>query len=239
MNEEFLKYFDELAAKPSVVAHRKEAFFTKVEAFQNRPDLTELLRKEGLDKETYILLGMTIEGYFVHGTGINFFVANGYPPEGMSFFVRNHDGCCKIILSTCCTVNHVASRLEIYPICTDEDMLDLTKISQKMTDYILGKGGKLCGPAELCKIKLYNNSIAMLCWSRSYVNVQGEYCRLVGDIDSGCFIKLKETEIELAEPISFETQNVSSSFSAYLFNGVRLIRDEHSRSNGGVGVFFG
>lgn len=243
MCQDFNEAFNVLAAKPSVVTHRKDEFEAKVENFINRPDLTELLQKEGLASQEFILIGMTLEGYVVHGTGINFFVANGYPPEGMSFFIRNHDGYCKIIMSRCLKVKTAEDgKISLIPICSDEDVLDREKVDAIFieisndidSDDIDGLELWDFGLAKF-RIKNYPDSV---CWFQEFHSDERKGTGyFLADIDSGCIWIISETDVlELTE---IDSDRFSSPFSAYLFNGNRLIRDEHSRSNGGVGVFFG
>lgn len=239
MSKNFNQLFNDLAAKPSVVAHRKDDFEVKIENFINRPDLTELLQKEGLASLPFILIGMTIDGYIVHGTGIHFFVANGYPPEGMNFFIRNHEGYCKIIMSRCLKVEIAENgKISLTPLCSDEDVLNRERVGALMDKISEDIGGLEFWNFGLAKfiIKNYPDTV---CWYQKFHSDKTEESGcILADIDSGCFWIVSASEILELEEIDSNKHMFSTPFSAYLYNGKRLIRDEHSRSNGGVGVFF-
>lgn len=238
--ENFKKTFDLLAQKASVVEHRKDEFEAKLDAFVNRPDLTALLQKNGLDSLPFILAGMTIEGCFVYGTGINFFVANGYPPEGMDFFIRNHEGYCKIIMSCCLMTKSTADgQITLVRMCSDEDVLNREKAEAVMDTFVRYRHGLHVSKLRLAKIK-FNDFPVKLCWYMIFVTVDTQKTfYLLADVDSGSLFVAEENQIGVCTDVPSAKQALSSPFSAYLYDGCRLLRDEHSRSNGGVGIFFG
>lgn len=254
MTKDFNSEFNALAEKPSVVAHRKVDFCSKALAFYTQPYLRQMLHREGLDQSDFIHFGMTIEGLPVHGNGQYFFIANGYAPEGISVPLRQDENYCLTIMSCCFMVESIGrsqNSLSLRPLCdlnrygnlisSDEIALDSEKIDALFESIISERKADFVGEIGLATFKLDSYRREMLCWNRLFKNRDnGKLTFLLCDVDNGCLHFVKENDIAFMGPVSTSAERITTGFSSYLNNrNQRLIRNEHPRAKGGVGVFYG
>lgn len=238
--------FKALALRPSVVENRKEEFLEKVKTFLSRPDLSELLISEKLSDCPFIVIGMTIEGHLAHGLGFSFFVANGYTPLGQDFPVRRNSNHCKLIIANCYEIKKQEdSSLKLEYLFNDEDVLESDVVENIFDKIISNRNGIFITPLRLAKFTLADCYVPLLCWCQCFEDRNnGELYYLMCDVDAACLYIMQEADFKkekeslCVEEIPFKTKKISSSFSSYFFNGYTLVRNEESRVNGGVGVFF-
>ncbi len=236
-NEEFNAWLE----KESPVEWRREEFNKKLQEYLNRPDLSGILVKDGKTNFPFIIVGMTIEGQILSGIGFHAFVANGYPPAGLGFAARNKEGVptAKFVFTVCCAVKKKADTYYLEPILNDEEVLDKEKVKSLFDDIIKKT---YCGCSqygiELCKFNLKDNPIQLFAWIQPFINKNGSFCYLLADADNACIYVIPEKDRESYRIIDDTRDRVCSLYSAYLFNGGRLIREEYQRT-GGWGQFHG
>lgn len=236
-----IEEFNEWRKKPSPVEWRRQEFADKLAAYLSAPDLSEMLVRDGKINHPFIIVGMTIEGQMLSGIGFDSFVANGYPPAGLSFAGRNLEGIptAKFVFTKCCAVKKDGERYYLEPVMSDEDVLRLDFVNELFAKIVTEKyGGRLQLSTELTKFKLRSYRTTLLAWGRPFLDSEQKYHYLLADVDNACIYVISEEERECYRVIDETRDRVCSNYSAYFMLEGRLIREEYSRS-GGWGQFNG
>lgn len=236
-NEEFNAWLE----KESPVEWRREEFNKKLQEYLNRPDLSEILIKDNKTEYPFIIVGMTIEGQILSGIGFHSFVANGYPPAGLGFAARNQEGVptAKFVFTVCCAVEKKDDTYYLKPVLNDEDALDKEKV-KTLFNNIIEKTyhGRPQYHMDLCKFNLKDNPVQLFVWVQPFIDGEGSFRYLLADADNACIYVISDQDRESYRIIDDTRDRVCSLYSAYLFNGCRLIREEYQRT-GGWGQFHG
>lgn len=232
--------FKALLQKPSPVEWRRQEFNDKLAAYLSSPDLSEMLVRDKKINYPFIIVGMTIEGQMLSGIGFDSFVANGYPPAGLSFAGRNLEGIptAKFVFTKCCAVKKEGERYCLEPIMSDEEILSFDFINKLFAKIVAEQGGRLQLTTQLTKFKLRSYRTALLAWVRPFVDSEQNFHYLLADVDNACVYVISENERESYRIIDETRDRVCSNYSAYFFQEGYLIREEYTRT-GGWGQFHG
>lgn len=236
-----IEEFNEWRKKPSPVEWRRQEFTDKLATYLSAPDLSDMLVRDGKINYQFIIVGMTIEGQMLSGIGFDSFVANGYPPAGLSFAGRNLEGIptAKFVFTKCFAIKKQGERYDLEPIMSDEEVLRFDFVNELFAKIVTEQyGGRLQYSTQLTKFKLRSYRTALLAWERPFVDSEQILHYLLADIDNACIYVISENEMENYRVIDDTRDRVCSNYSAYFFQEGHLIREEYPRT-GGWGQFHG
>lgn len=223
-NEEFKEW----QRKIPLTDQRRPEFDTKLKDFLQSDKLSEILVKHSFIMHPFVVVGMMDNGVLSVGTDKKNFVSNGVPP-----IISDHDFKMRafrlpFICATCCEVKVEGENYSLTPILSDKAVLhrkSVTKLFRKLFNKRFSCVPNT--PLELCKLKLNNYTHELLGWLQVFpLNTEcTKY--LFADVDNTCVYWLSAEDIKSYRAIDDTRTKLCSAYSAYLFNGKQLIREEY------------